>query len=182
MLFSTRGCGHLAHSSPSIRRKEEKYGQFLLLSSLLSLCSPPPHRSLLITRVPPAAAAASCSQIVCEPARATAKTDAVQTAIGGVSNQPLLVSRDIGISGGCVGPHDVTPDHPARARRRPHRHEGEGDDGGVIVLEQPARHGRRSRGRLPPSTTRARAGWSGVTSWGPTHPPLIPISRLTSKG
>ena len=69
MLFSTRGCGHLAHSSPSIRRKEEKYGQFLLLSSLLSLCSPPPHRSLLIARVPPAAAAASCNQIVCEPAR-----------------------------------------------------------------------------------------------------------------
>ena len=62
----------------------------------------------------------------------------------------MLVSRDIGISGGCVGglqrPHDVTPDHPARARVA----EGEdgdgragalarlldGDAGGVIVIKR----------------------------------------------
>ena len=70
------------------------------------------------------------------------------------THQPVLVSRDIGIRGGCVGPHDVTPDHPARAgvaegedgdvtpdvlraRRRPHHHEAESEDddrsGGVIV-------------------------------------------------
>ena len=78
--------------------------------------------------------------------------------IFGRLTQEVLVSRDIGISGGCVGPHDVTPDlpararvaegedgdvTPARARRRPH---GEGDDrsGGVIVL-----------GRLPPHLVRS---------------------------
>merc|ERR1719323_125262 len=61
-------------------------------------------------------------------------------------SQQVLVSRDIGISGGCVGPHDVTPDHPARARVA--EGEDEGDDGGVLVIEQLARQG--SRGRLPP--------------------------------
>ena len=60
--------------------------------------------------------------------------------------QPVLVSRDIGIRGGCVGPHDVTTDHPARARVAegedgdavPHREgEGDDDDGGRAAPADP---------------------------------------------
>ena len=40
-------------------------------------------------------------------------------------NQQVLVSGFNGISVGCVDPHDVTPDHPARARV------AEGEDGNV---------------------------------------------------
>ena len=63
----------------------------------------------------------------------------------------MLVSRDIGISGGCVGPHDVTPDLPAPARLSPHRRVLGNARACVEVPHHEEGEGEDGRGRLIPS-------------------------------